>query len=107
MVLKLLFQDSAIDSIAVPGAGEGRDWLWGKTKAALKYAWDHHKDEFDWIMKADDDTYVIVENLKKFLSNYSSADPIFFGCQFRSKEIPSWTSGGAGKKENSFRILVL
>ncbi|KAG4076526.1 hypothetical protein HA402_011342 [Bradysia odoriphaga] len=89
-------RDSVIDAVVVPGAGDGRDWLWGKTKGALKYAWEHHKDEFDWIMKADDDTYVVVDNLKKFLSNYSKTDPIFFGCQFSSKEIPFWTSGGAG-----------
>lgn len=88
--------------MAIPGAGNDRDWLWGKTRAAFKYAWDNHRDEFDWIMKADDDTYVIVENLKKFLSNYSSTDAVFFGCEFRL-EIPTWVSGGAGE----FNIVLL
>lgn len=81
----------------MPRAGDGRDWLWGKTRSAFKYAWDNYKDKYDWFMKADDDTFVIVENLKKFLSNYSPSDPIYFGCQFRTNEIGSWVSGGAGK----------
>ena len=34
-------------------------------------------------MKADDDTYVILENLRHLLSNYSRSDPIYFGCQFK------------------------
>lgn len=68
------FQDSTIDSIAVPGAGDGRDWLWGKTKAALKYAWEHNKDDFDWIMKAEDDTYFseIIRHLIPFTLAVSS-----------------------------------
>ena len=34
-------------------------------------------------MKADDDTYVIVENLRLLLSNYTAKDPVYFGCQFK------------------------
>lgn len=100
------FQDSVIGSIAIPGSGDGRDWLWGRAKGALTYAWEHYRDEFDWVMKADEDTYLIVENLKKFLSNYSSTDPIFFGCPLSRKgKIPLWVSGGSGKgKEILFLV---
>ena len=34
-------------------------------------------------MKADDDTFVVVENLKHLLSNYSTHDPIHFGHNFK------------------------
>merc|ERR1719323_2570981 len=45
-------------------------------------------------MKADDDTFVVVENLKHLLSNYSTYDPIHFGHNF--KYLGGYLAGGAG-----------
>ena len=45
--------------------------------------WEHHRDEADWFLKADDDTYVILENLKALLRNYNSEEPLQFGHRFK------------------------
>ena len=35
-----------------------------KNVQAFTYVWEKHREEADWFIKADDDTYVIMENLK-------------------------------------------
>ncbi|XP_075237580.1 glycoprotein-N-acetylgalactosamine 3-beta-galactosyltransferase 1 isoform X2 [Lycorma delicatula] len=87
--------DTTLPSIALP-VGEGRNNLWAKTKEAFKYVYDHHMDQVDWILKADDDTYVIVENLRFMLSEHNSSDAIYFGCRFKPYVKQGYMSGGAG-----------
>jgi glycoprotein-N-acetylgalactosamine 3-beta-galactosyltransferase len=47
-------------------------------------------------MKADDDTYVILENLRYFLRGYKSSDPVYCGHHFKTKVQQGYYSGGAG-----------
>ncbi|KAM4705154.1 glycoprotein-N-acetylgalactosamine 3-beta-galactosyltransferase 1 [Rhinophrynus dorsalis] len=75
---------------------EGRDQLYWKTIKAFQYVHDHHLDEADWFMKADDDTYVIVDNLRWLLSKHSPNDPIYFGRRFKPYVKQGYMSGGAG-----------
>ena len=71
---------------------EGRKGLWDKTKQGFKYVYDNHFEEFEWFLKADDDTFVIVENLKYLLSNYSTNDPIHihFGHHYKYMGVSRW-----------------
>lgn len=96
---KLIFMSSKADS-SLPAIAlnvqEGRDSLWAKTKQAYIYLYENHKDDADWFLKADDDTYVVVENLRYMLQPYNSSQPIYFGCKFKPYVRQGYMSGGAG-----------
>ncbi|PIO63245.1 hypothetical protein TELCIR_15166, partial [Teladorsagia circumcincta] len=52
-------------------------------------------NEYDWFLKADDDTYFHMPNLRHFLMSYNSNKPLAFGHQY-SKNKMNYHSGGAG-----------
>ena len=96
---RLVFMSSAKDpslpAIALK-VGEGRDHLWGKTREAFKYVYEHYYDDADWFLKADDDTYVIVENLRYLLKDYDTTEPLYMGRRFKPYIQQGYMSGGAG-----------
>lgn len=56
--------------------------LWEKTRQAIIYAYRNHADDYDYFVKADDDTYIIVENLRYILSTRIPDEPFFMGRRF-------------------------
>ena len=56
------------------------------------------RDQGDWFVKADDDTYMIIENLKHMLRPYNTNEPWYFGCKIKPREglRNGFMSGGAG-----------
>ncbi|XP_023323047.1 glycoprotein-N-acetylgalactosamine 3-beta-galactosyltransferase 1 [Eurytemora carolleeae] len=70
--------------------------LWSKTKYGFQFAFDYLLDQVDWVMKADDDTYVIMENLHNMLAQHDPEFPTFFGQHFGISVDQGYMSGGSG-----------
>ena len=70
----------------------------------MKHVILHFRDKADWFLKADDDTYVVVENLRHMLNEYNSSDPTYFGLRFTHHEYidhkEGYMSGGAGRSKD-------
>ncbi|XP_015257639.1 PREDICTED: glycoprotein-N-acetylgalactosamine 3-beta-galactosyltransferase 1 [Cyprinodon variegatus] len=75
---------------------EGRENLYWKTIRAFQYIHQHHMDEADWFLKADDDTYVVIENLQYIVSKLDPGKPLYLGRRFRPFISQGYMSGGAG-----------
>lgn len=91
---------SSVKNDSFPTVGlnisEGREHLTAKTMLAFRYVYEQYFDKADWFMKADDDTYVIVENLRYFLSGENPEEPVYFGHHFKTIVKQGYFSGGAG-----------
>ncbi|XP_066250492.1 glycoprotein-N-acetylgalactosamine 3-beta-galactosyltransferase 1-like isoform X3 [Euwallacea similis] len=76
---------------------EDRAHLWGKTKAALKYIYENYQGQYDWVYKADDDTFAVMENLRYLLHYSNPSEPVYYGCRLKlRREGLDYMSGGAG-----------
>lgn len=63
---------------------EGYEYLSLKTFLAFKYIYENEFNEkFNWFLKADDDTFIIIENLKDFLKDKNTHLPITYGYNYR------------------------
>ena len=77
--------------------------LWAKVTESFKFAYEEHYHDFDWFLKADDDTFIIMDNLRHFLNQFHSSEPIYFGRHFVDKsDIPNGTYTFAGTINRQF-----
>jgi glycoprotein-N-acetylgalactosamine 3-beta-galactosyltransferase len=68
---------------SIANISSGRQHLTQKTTLALHYLYENFLNDYDWFVKADDDTYLFVENLKSFLKKQNTSEPITFGYNFK------------------------
>ncbi|XP_035169474.1 glycoprotein-N-acetylgalactosamine 3-beta-galactosyltransferase 1-B-like, partial [Oxyura jamaicensis] len=87
--------DPDFPAVGLP-VGEGRQQLYWKTIRAFQYVHRHHLGRADWFLKADDDTFVVVANLRWLLAAHSPERPVYFGKRFRPFVRQGYMSGGAG-----------
>lgn len=95
MVLYMSSNTSDFPTVGL-NVSEGRDHLYWKTIRALQYIYAHHLDTAEWFLKADDDTFVVVENLRRLLSRYDTDKPVYLGHRFKVFVKQGYMSGGAG-----------
>ncbi|KAI6220846.1 hypothetical protein M3Y99_01588200 [Aphelenchoides fujianensis] len=69
--------------------------LFHKTMFGFHYAYTHISDQFDFYVKADDDTYIVAENLQRFLSTLDPEVPIYAGFRLKHHGAHGYNSGGA------------
>lgn len=81
------------------GLRDSRQELWRKVVAAFTYIRSKYLDQFDWFMKADDDTYVLVEFLRSFLARSSPERPIYYGSKFKPFVKQGYMSGGKWNRD--------
>nr|XP_019946097.1 PREDICTED: glycoprotein-N-acetylgalactosamine 3-beta-galactosyltransferase 1 [Paralichthys olivaceus]XP_019946098.1 PREDICTED: glycoprotein-N-acetylgalactosamine 3-beta-galactosyltransferase 1 [Paralichthys olivaceus] len=95
---KVLYMSSVKTDFPTVGlnVSEGRENLYWKTIRAFQYIHQHHMEEADWFLKADDDTFMVVENLRYTLSEYDTEKPLYFGRRFAPFISQGYMAGGAG-----------
>ncbi|XP_075345849.1 glycoprotein-N-acetylgalactosamine 3-beta-galactosyltransferase 1-A-like [Mycteria americana] len=87
--------DERFPAVGLP-VQEGRHQLYWKTIRAFQYVHRHHLGQADWFLKADDDTFVVVANLRWLLAGHSPERPVYFGKRFKPFVKQGYMSGGAG-----------
>ena len=50
-----------------------------KTILTLLYVYDTHMADFDWLVRANDDTYLVMENMRSFLAHKCPTQKVVYG----------------------------
>ena len=73
--------------LPIGNISSGRQYLTHKVNTAFLVAYQHYLNDFDWFVKSDDDTYILVENLRAFLAKQNATEPVTFGYNFKVTHI--------------------
>ncbi len=64
-----------------------KNQTWHKFRDALTYAFTQRDKHYDFYIRSDDDSFLIVENFKQFLSNKNPDNPYYIGFNIRSPHL--------------------
>ena len=93
--------NSRFPAVAIP---EGPDRTW----RALEYAHAHYTS--DWFFKVEDNTFVVVENLRYLLSQYNATQPLLLGDpwnELRHRLTQGSVNSGGLSREALTRLMKL
>ncbi|KAL5280833.1 C1GALT1.2 family protein [Megaselia abdita] len=77
----------SFETLVMPGAKEGRSYLWHSIREGLKYVHVKYMNKFDFVIKTDDNTYVVMENLRYLLETESPNEPKAFGFKYKDQDV--------------------
>jgi len=106
-------------ALAIEGH-ESHDNLWHKLRAMVQYTYRNFGDKYDWFFIGDDDTFAVVENLRRYiLEDFEvhvkdmADEPLYLGRRFKSSEYKVlhhtriFVSGGSGHVLNAAALKLL
>ncbi|XP_042882234.1 glycoprotein-N-acetylgalactosamine 3-beta-galactosyltransferase 1-like [Penaeus japonicus] len=89
-------EDSRLPDVFITPGAASYEQLWGKVTQGFEWAYGKRHD-FDWVVKADDDTFLVVENLQAALLRLDPDQALATGVQLRTWDTGSiYFNGGAG-----------
>ena len=101
-------EDKDFPAIGLPNTKEGRGHIEFKSKMDWKYIHEHYINDYDFFVKVDTDTYLVVENLE-FLSDKDPTKPHYYGHLYTPKNRNlTYPAGGPGVilNQKALRLLV-
>ncbi|KAH8379338.1 hypothetical protein KR009_004244, partial [Drosophila setifemur] len=79
-----IFVSDDVHHILEPAVFNNLQDKWQLLRAHLEYVYKYHFHQGDWFLYANDDNFVLVENLRYMLQSYSPEELIYIGCKLRS-----------------------
>ncbi|KAG8193247.1 hypothetical protein JTE90_005593 [Oedothorax gibbosus] len=70
--------------------------MWKTTIDVLSYIHDNYIDSADWFLKADDENFIVLENVRLLLKPYNPDKPLYFGRKYKKHVEQGYMSSGAG-----------
>ena len=77
-------------------------------KVFLTYKYLYNKyNNYDWYLKADDDSFIFMDNLRSFLADKNPSQPVTYGYDFKLIVEKGYHSGGGGYLLSNQALLRL
>ncbi|KAI6218186.1 hypothetical protein M3Y99_01723100 [Aphelenchoides fujianensis] len=71
-----------------------RDHSWEKIRRVFRYVYETTNNSFDWYLRADDDSYVVMENARKLVAEHDPKKPLVLGYRWGFFEPRGYVDGG-------------